>query len=150
MSLAFFCSLGWGPKESVINELVGTTCSSLLIATSNLSLHWSLSPLIFHNHWFSFEHWVIYSSLRPPKGWANVIIKIILFFCDQQNKWSLVSYGFVLMWYRCVDSRMYIKQCLHMLTILSVTALLGPISSIWLSISLKLPLYKFRWNLAMV
>lgn len=31
---------------------------------------------------------------------------------------------------------MYIKQCLHMLTILSVVALLGPVSSIWLCISL--------------
>lgn len=41
---------------------------------------------------------------------------------------------------------MYIKQCLHMLTTLSVIALLGPVSSIRLCISLKLPLYKFTWN----
>lgn len=34
-----------------------------------------------------------------------------------------------------VDSLMYIKQCLHTLAPLSVTALLGSVSSVWVCIS---------------
>lgn len=44
------------------------------------------------------------------------------------------------MWHRCVDSLMYIKQCLHMLDILSVAVLLGSVSLTQLCISQKSPL----------
>jgi len=107
------------------------TALCALSANSSLSLDCSLFPLIFHDHWFSFEHWVIYPGLLPVKGWANVIIRIVFFSVISRTSEAWFPMDFVLMWHCSVDSLTCIKQCLHTLAILSVTALLGPVSSIW-------------------